>query len=398
MEQLIHLFPGVADLFAQELSVICSRLGLILVGILLAGCGVKRIIEPQITIPMGVGMIAANAGLLLLGSPETALFGGALFPPSGTETAGLADAVRTNVPQSVPALIVCLIVLCIGAMSDLSFVFVHPWICMILALFGKLGVFVALVAGRSMGLSPGEAVSAALIGGADGPLIIFAAQGLAKDLLAPMAVIAYLYLGLIYIAYPRLIKAMIPAGHRGVDMDFEAPRVGKKTKLLAALVLCALLCLLLPAASPLVMSFFLGAAVKEAEIKPLQKLLESAIPYGATFLLGLIIGALCDANLFLNPKIAVVAALGFIALSVSGAAGILGGWLFYKLSHNEFNPVIGAAAVSHMPATAKIAQKTAMDENPYCIIMPIAMGTQICGVVTTIIATGVLMAALDWMP
>ena len=90
--------------------------------------------------------------------------------------------------------------------------------------------------------------------------------------------------------------------------------------------------------------------------------------------------------------------LGILALAVSGLGGIAGGWIFYKFFNKEFNPIIGIAAVSCMPTTAKIAQKIAMEENPYCIIMPIAMGTQICGVITTAIATGVFIATYSWMP
>ena len=146
------------------------------------------------------------------------------------------------------------------------------------------------------------------------------------------------------------------------------------------------------------MSFFLGVAIKEAEIEPLQKLLEETILYGATFFMGLLLGVLCDANVLLNPKIAILVVLGVVALFVSGVGGIAGGWIFYKITGGKFNPIIGVAGVSCMPTTAKIAQSIAMEENPYAIIMPIAMGAQICGVIVTAIATGVFIATMSWMP
>ena len=70
---------------------------------------------------------------------------------------------------------------------------------------------------------------------------------------------------------------------------------------------------------------------------------------------------------------------------------------------------LGVAAA--LPALAKKETKTdveqenvtlntgiiAMEENPYCIILPIAMGAQICGVFTTAIATGVFVATMGLM-
>jgi oxaloacetate decarboxylase beta subunit len=229
-------------------------------------------------------------------------------------------------------------------------------------------------------------------------MVLFASLVLAKDLFVPIAVIAYLYLSLTYVGYPYLIKLLVPAGYRGIDMEFEVPEVSQKTKFLVTVILCALLCLLLPVAAPLIMSFFLGVAIKEAEIEPLQHFLETTVLYGSTFFLGLLLGVLCDASVLLTPKVAVLVLLGVVALTISGVGGLLGGWIFYLCTKGKFNPVIGVAGVSCMPTTAKIAQQVAMEENPYCVIMPIAMGVQICGVITTAVATGVLIATISWMP
>lgn len=404
MEPLIQLFPGISSLFMQEPLIACFRVGLIIFGIVLAYYGFKRTLEPLIMVPMGIGMIAINAGVLFIGAPEAANIGNIILNPMEGDPARLVDIMQVNFLQPIytlsfsNALIACLVFMGIGVMSEISFILVRPWTCMILALFGELGTFTALIVGRYLGLMPGEAISVAIIGGADGPMVLFAALVLAKDLFVPIAIIAYLYLSLTYVGYPFLIKAMIPAGYRGIDMEFEVPNVSKKTKFLVTIILCAILCLLLPVAAPLIMSYFIGVAIKEAEIEPLQKLLETTILYGATFFMGLLLGVLCDASVLLDPRIVILVVLGIIALAVSGVGGILGGWLFYKIFKGKFNPVIGVAAVSCMPTTAKIAQKVAMEENPYCIIMPIAMGTQICGVITTAIATGVFIATMGWMP
>lgn len=78
------------------------------------------------------------------------------------------------------------------------------------------------------------------------------------------------------------------------------------------------------------MSFFLGMTIKEAEIVPYQDLLENVILYAATLMLGLLLGTLCEASTLLNPKVAPLIILGVVALAVSGAVGVLGGWIVYK--------------------------------------------------------------------
>jgi len=397
MEQVMHLFPGISTLFMQESMLAFARIGLILFAIALAYYGFKGVLEPLIMIPMGIGMIAINAGVLFLGDGA---IGNIILAPLVSEPAELVNIMQVNFLQPIyalsfsNALIACLVFMGIGAMSEISFILVRPWTCMIIALLGEMGTFAALIVGRYMGLNPGEAISVALIGGADGPMVLFSSLVLAKDLFVPIAIIAYLYLSLTYVGYPYLIKAMVPEKYRGIDMEFDVPNVSKKTKFLVTVILCAVLCLLLPVAAPLIMSFFLGVAIKEAEIEPLQKFLESTVLYGSTFFLGLLLGVLCDAQVLLNPKILTLVVLGVVALAVSGVGGILGGWVFYWLSKGKFNPIIGVAGVSCVPTTAKIAQKIAMDENPYCIILPIAMGAQICGVFTTAIATGVFVATI----
>lgn len=400
MEQLIQIFPGISSLFMQAPMLAVSRILLIVFGLVLAYYGFKKTLEPLIMIPMGLGMIAINAGTLFLADGS---FGNIILDPLISDPSELVDMMQVNFLQPVytltfsNALIACLVFMGIGVMSEISFILVRPWTCLVLALFGELGTFAALIVGSYMGLLPGEAIAAAIIGGADGPMVLFASLILAKDLFVPIAVIAYLYLSLTYVGYPYLMKLMVPKKYRGIDIEFEVPNATKKSKFTMTIVLCAVLCLLLPVASPLIMSFFIGVAIKEAEIEALQNLLETTILYGATFFMGLLLGVLCDANVLLNPKIAILVVIGVVALAISGIGGILGGWLFYWINKGKFNPVVGIAGVSCMPTTSKLAQKAAMEENPYCMIMPIAMGINICGVITTAVETGVLIATAGWI-
>jgi oxaloacetate decarboxylase beta subunit len=64
-------------------------------------------------------------------------------------------------------------------------------------------------------------------------------------------------------------------------------------------------------------------------------------------------------------------------------------WYF---SGGKFNPVVGIAGVSCVPTTAKVAQKIVSADNPSAVIMPAALGANICGVITTAIITGIYVS------
>jgi oxaloacetate decarboxylase beta subunit len=400
MEHLIHLFPGIGSFFVDEPLVAVSRVVLIVFGMVLAYYGFKRTLEPLIMVPMGLGMIAVNCGVLFLDGGAT---GNIILNPLASDPDTLINLLQVNFLQPVynftfsNGLVACLVFMGIGAMSDISFLLMRPWACIIVAIFAEMGTFATLVIGLKLGLQPGEAAAVATIGGADGPMVLFTSLMLAKDLFVPISIIAYLYLSLTYVGYPYLVKLLIPARYRGIETDFEMGFVSKRKKFISILVINTVLCLLLPVAAPLIMSFFIGMAIKEAEIEPLHALLESTILYGGTFFLGLLLGVLCDAKTILNPKVGILVVLGIVALTISALGAILGGWIMYLVTKRNFNPVIGIAGVSCMPTTAKIAQKIAMEENPYCMIMPLAMGSSLSGLIVSAIAAGVFISTIGML-
>jgi len=397
LDTMIQLFPGVSTLFIQDPLISCTRIVLMVFGFILAYMGFKRVLEPLIMVPMGIGMIAINAGVLFL---EAGKIGTIFLDPLVDNPAALVDIMQVNWLQPIynmtfsNGLIACLVFFGIGAMSEISFILARPWASIIVALFAEMGTFATLFIGIKLGLAPNEAASIAVIGGADGPMVLFTSLMLAKDLFVPISIIAYLYLSLTYAGYPYLIKLLIPKKYRGIDVEIPVPNVSKKAKFTFTVLTCGLLCLLLPVAAPLILSFFLGVAIKEAEITPFQELLESTVTYASTLFLGLLLGTLCEAQTILNPKVGILVVLGILALAISGIGGIIGGWLVYWLSKGNYNPIIGIAGVSCLPTTAKIAQKVAMEENPFCVIMPLAMGAGVSGLIVSAIATGVFISTI----
>ena len=399
MEWLSNLFPGIGTLFAVEPTVAIARVVLIALGFVLAYMGFQRKLEPLIMVPMGIGMICVNAGVLFV---EGGKIGTLLIDPLVSGTEPLMQILQVDCLQPVynfmfsNGLIACLVFMGIGARSEISFLLARPWTSISIALFAELGTFVTLAVGMGVfGLEPGQAAAIATIGGADGPMVLFSSLIMSPELFVPISIIAYLYLSLTYGGYPYLIRLMVPKKFRGIDVEVYPPEVPQKTKFIFVVAVCGILCLLLPMAAPLIMSFFIGVAVKEAEIDPYQELLEKGITYFSTFFLGLTLGTLCEASTLLDPVVIKVLVLGILALTVSGVGGLLGGWVFYKINKGNFNPVIGIAGVSCVPTTAKLAQHAAEEENPFAMIIPIAMGANISGVITSAIAAGVFVTTIS---
>lgn len=395
---LSNLFQGIGTLFAQEPKIAIARIILILTGILLVYLGKKGTLEPLIMIPMGFGMSAVNAGVLFL----TAVNTGTLFvAPLVSDTDGLMSILQIDFLQPVytltfsNGLIACIIFMGVGVLADVGNVLRFPFTSMLIAMFAELGTVATFPIAHAMGLSYGEAAAISVVGGADGPMVIFTSLILAKDLFVPITVIAYLYLSLTYGGYPYLIRLMIPKELRGIVVKTsKKSNITSGQKLAFDVIACTALCLLFPVAAPLLLSFFLGNAIKESGILKYSQLLEDVFLYTATFFLGLMLGVLCEASTILNPKVLLLLILGVIALLLSGIGGIIGGYIVYLINKKQFNPVIGIAGVSCVPTTAKVAQKEVQSINKRCVILQYAMGANICGVITTAILTGLYLTII----
>lgn len=403
-ELFAQLFPGISSFFAMEPVVAAARVALIILGFLLAYFGFKGTLEPLIMVPMGIAMMSVNAGVLFLSS---GLIGNMFVDPLVSDPAELMNIMQVNFLQPIynltfsNGLIACLVFMGIGARSEISYLLAKPWSSMVIALFAEMGTFAALIAGvLAFGLAPEAAAAIATIGGADGPMVLFTSLMLAPELFVPISIIAYLYLSLTYGGYPFLIKLLIPKKYRGIDMYVEVPEVSQKSKFIFIVVTNFVLCLLLPVAAPLIFSFFIGMAVKEAGINRYTELLEEGLSYFATFFLGVVLGVLCEASTILNPTVLIILVLGILALAISAVGGLLGGLLMYFLyrrKKEDFNPVIGIAGVSCVPTTAKLAQHAAMEENPFAMILPVAMGANISGVITSAVAAGIFVSTIQFI-
>lgn len=399
--ELSQLFQGIGTLVESDTTLMLTRIGFVLLGIFLVYLGKKGVLEPLLMIPMGLGMSAINAGVLFM--PDGSQ-GNLFIAPMITDTDELMNIMQIDFLQPLytltfsNGLIACFVFMGIGVLLDLGYVLQRPFQSIFLAMFAELGTFVTIPLAMAMGLNLRESASIATVGGADGPMVLFTSLSLAKHLFVPITVVAYLYLGLTYGGYPYLIKLMVPKKLRGIKVQYKKNEIPKEIpssqKLALAVILCVLLCFLFPVAAPLFFSLFLGVSIRESGLKPVIDFVSGPLLYGSTFFLGIMLGVLCEAHLILDPKVLILLVLGILALFFSGVGGIIGGYVMYFIKKGNFNPVIGIAGVSCVPSTAKVAQKSVTEANPFSVILPEALGANISGVITSAIITGIFITLI----
>ena len=373
---LNNIFQGISTLLDSDTAIMSARIVLMLLGILLVYLGRKGILEPLVMIPMGLGMAAVNAGVLLF---PGGVHGNLFLDPMVTDTDELMNILQIDF---------------------LNFLLAKPLQSMFLALCAELGTFAIVPIAYAMGLNANDSASIAMVGGADGPMVLFTSLNLSKEIFVPITVVAYLYLGLTYGGYPYLVRALVPQRLRAIKM--KAPKKTLKqyspaTKITFAVLMCVILCLLFPVAAPLFFSLFIGVIIKESGLKHVCDFISGPMLYGSTFFLGILLGILCDAHTLLDPTVLKLLVLGILALLISGIGGILGGYIMYFIKRGDFNPVIGIAAVSCVPTTAKVAQKIVSHDNPSSFILADALGANITGVITSAIIAAIYVTVFPML-
>ena len=339
--------------------------------------GIKRGYEPYLMVPIAFGMLLVNLPLAgLMDAPTENGPGGLLYYLYQGTYLGIYPP---------------LIFLCLGASTDFGPLLANPK-TIVLGGAAQFGIFVAFFLSVMWGMTPQEAASVGIIGGADGPTALFLTTRLAPHLLPAIALAAYSYMALVPIIQPPIIRALTTKKERLVKMT-ENRKVSETEKILFPIIVTIFVSLLVPSATPLVGCLMLGNLIKEIKVVPnITKVLQNAMMYGVTIILGLTVGAKATGELFLSVSTLKITLLGLIAFAGGTAAGVLMGKLMYKLSGGKINPMIGAAGVSAVPMAARVVQKEGQREDPSNYLLMHAMGPNVAGVIGSAIAAGVLLA------
>jgi oxaloacetate decarboxylase beta subunit len=169
-------------------------------------------------------------------------------------------------------------------------------------------------------------------------------------------------------------------------------KVKQIEKILFPIVGMVLTTLLAPGGMPLLGMLFFGNLLKESGVTSrLSKTASSALLDICTILLGVSVGASTTAQVFLNEKSVLIFVLGVLSFAVATASGVLFAKLMNVFVRDKVNPLIGAAGVSAVPDSARVAQMVGRAEDPNNYLLMHAMGPNVAGVIGSAIAAGVFL-------
>jgi Na+-transporting methylmalonyl-CoA/oxaloacetate decarboxylase beta subunit len=132
-------------------------------------------------------------------------------------------------------------------------------------------------------------------------------------------------------------------------------------------------------------------------VSRLTKASENEIANVVTLFLGLCIGATMVGSAFIKAQTLIVLALGFVAICLDTACGVLMGKAMRVATGGRVNPLIGAAGISAFPMAARVVQKEGSKWNKKSYLLMHAMGANAGGQVGSVIAAAVMLSVLAGM-
>ena len=371
---LSSLISGTQFLFTHG----TQNLIMLFIGGILVYLGVKKEVEPLLLVPIGFGCLLVNVPLSDL-----------------MEQGGL---LRTFYNMGIQnELFPLLIFVGIGAMTDFTPLLENPRI-LLLGAAGQFGIFLTLILALALGFPYLEAVSIGIIGACDGPTAIYVTSQYAPQLLGAVSVAAYSYMALVPIIQPPIMKALTTKREKTIRMAVVKKTVSDRTRLLFPIVVTMVTGLIAPKGLPLMGTIMLGNFMKECGVvKRLTKASENEIANVVTLFLGLAIGGTMEGHAFLKAQTLAIFALGFAAICLDTATGIMFGKLMCLLTRGKVNPLIGAAGISAYPMAARVAQVQGQRYDKQNYLLMHAMGANTGGQIGSVMAASVMLSVLKGM-
>jgi len=372
------ILNGLNGLIAGVFSMHWSNPIMIVIGLILLYLGIKKDIEPVLLVPIGFGCILINIPLTGLWEPDGFL---RIIYEAGITT----------------ELFPLLIFVGIGAMTDFGPLLENPKI-FLLGAAGQFGIFLTLALALALGFPKLQAVSIGIIGACDGPTAIYVTSKYAPELLGAVSVAAYCYMSLVPMIQPPIMRLLTTKEERTINMGTVKKSVSKTTKLLFPLIVTILGGLIAPKGLPLLGTIMLGNFMKECGVvSRLTRASENEIANIVTLLLGISIGATMGGREFLTKETIIILCLGFVAICLDTACGILFGKLMKVLTGGKVNPLIGAAGISAYPMSARVVQKEGQKYDKKNYLLMHAMGANTGGQVGSVLAAAVMLSVLKGM-
>jgi oxaloacetate decarboxylase beta subunit len=358
----------------------CSwqNLVMILIGVFFITMGIVKKWEPLLLVPIGFGIILGNIpmfpglniGIYEDGSVMNILYQGVRqgwYPP--------------------------LIFLGIGAMTDFSALISQPRLILIGAA-AQMGIFGAYLLALLFGFAPNEAGAIGIIGGADGPTVIFLSSKLAPDLMGAIAVSAYSYMALVPVIQRPIMLMLTTKKERLIEMP-KPRQVSQREKIIFPIVGFLTTAFIVPSGLPLLGMLFFGNLLKESGVtKRLANTAAGPMIDVVTTLIGLTVGASTQADKFLSGKSLLIFGLGLLSFVIATASGVLFVKFINLFTRHKINPLIGNAGVSAVPDSARVSEVVGTESNPSNHLLMNAMAPNVAGVIGSAVAAGILLSFL----
>jgi oxaloacetate decarboxylase beta subunit len=373
------LVSGLQGLFLGVVNIGAGHVIMLIVACALLYLGIEKGYEPLLLVPIGFGAILVNIPLADMMGKEGFL---RFFYDAGVLT------------EVFPLLIF----IGIGAMTDFQPLLQNPKI-ILLGAAGQFGIFLTLLLALALGFDKLDAVAVAVIGACDGPTAIYVSSKFAPHMLGAVSVAAYSYMSLVPLIQPPIMRALTTEKERQIVMGAAKTQpISKTTKIVFPIVVTIFASILAPKGAPLIGTVMLGNLMRESgAVDRLKSASENEITNVVTLLLGLCIGATMEADKFLKAQTLLVLALGFIAISLDTAVGVLFGKVMCLLTGGKINPLIGAAGISAFPMSARVVQVEGQKYNKKSYLLMHAMSANAGGQIGSVIAAAVMLSVLQGM-
>ena len=372
------MLSGLESLLGGVTQLTLSHLLMILIGCLLLYLGIGKGLEPLLFVPIGFGTILVNIPLAAV-----------------MEEGGF---LRTLYNMGIiTELFPILIFIGIGAMTDFSPLLENPKI-LLLGAAGQFGIFLTLLLALLLGYSQLESLSIGIIGACDGPTAIYVTSNYAPHLLGSVSVAAYSYMSLVPIIQPPIMRFLTTERERKIAMHGVKKSVSNRTRILFPILVTLFTALVAPMGIPLMGALMLGNLMKVSGcVDRLANTSANEIANIVTLLLGLTIGATMEAGQFLNVRTLGIFALGFIAITLDTAMGVLFGKLMCFFTGGKINPLIGAAGISAFPMSARVVQNEGFKYNKKSHLLMHAMGANTGGQIGSVMAAAIMLSVVKGM-
>ena len=366
------------------LSITWQQAVMYVVGAVLIWLAIKKDYEPSLLLPMGFGAILVN------------------LPASGVlnqvmegvgETHGIIQwlfEIGIEASEAFPLLLF----IGIGAMIDFGPLLSNPR----MLLFGgaaQFGIFLTVVLAVLLGFDMNDAMSAGIIGAADGPTSIMVSQKLGSSYQGAIAVAAYSYMALVPVIQPLCIRLVTTKKERMIRMPYNPAKVSKTTRILFPIIVTIIAGFIAPDSVALVGFLMFGNLIRESGcLDSLSQTAQGPLANLITIFLGITISYQMRAEVFVTWGTLVVMALGLFAFIFD----TIGGVLFAKLLNiflpkdKKINPMVGGAGISAFPMSARVIQKMALKEDNQNHLLMHAVGANVAGQIGSVVAGGIILS------